>query len=109
MGGWVGPESHGLPRVGFGGGGIAMEDLRVAAVVMRSRVGKKAENLARMESFVVQAAQKGAQAICFPEMSIRGYGLRQEMGSFAEPIPGPSTEAVLEMARAHRLLILAGL
>lgn len=86
-----------------------MEDLRVAAVVMRSKVGHKAENLERMESLVTRAAGRGAQVVCFPELNISGYGLQQEMDSFAESIPGPSTEAVLRMAREHRLLILAGL
>lgn len=86
-----------------------MEDLRVAAAVMRSAMGQKAENLARMEVLVRKAARRGAQAVCFPEMNVSGYGLRQEMGSFAEPIPGPSTEAVLKMAREYKMLILAGL
>ncbi len=86
-----------------------MEDLRVAAAVMRSAVGRRAENLARMEVLVREASRRGAQAVCFPEMNVSGYGLRQEMGSFAEPIPGPSTEAVLKMARGYDLLILAGL
>jgi predicted amidohydrolase len=86
-----------------------MEDLKVAAAVMRSVVGRKPENLARMEVLVQEAARRGAQAICFPEMNVSGYGLRQEMGSFAEPIPGPSTEAVLKMARKFCLFILAGL
>jgi len=86
-----------------------MEDLRVAAAVMRSAAGKKAENLARMKILVREAARRGAQAACFPEMNVSGYGLRQEMGSFAESIPGPSTEAVLKMAREYDLLILAGL
>ena len=86
-----------------------MEDLRVAAAVMRSAAGKKAENLARMEVLVQEAARRGAQAVCFPEMNVSGYGLRQEMGSFAEPIPGPSTEAVLKMAGQYNVVILAGL
>jgi N-carbamoylputrescine amidase len=86
-----------------------MEDLRVAAAVMRSAVGKKAENLERMELLAREAAKRGAQVVCFPEMNISGYGLRQEMGAFAEPIPGPSTEAVESMARSYNLLILAGL
>jgi predicted amidohydrolase len=81
----------------------------VAAAVMRSVVGRKAENLARMEGLVREAARRGAQAVCFPEMNVSGYGLRQEMGAFAEPVPGPSTEAVLKMAREYDLLILAGL
>ncbi len=86
-----------------------MEDLKVAAAVMRSVLGRKPENLTRMEILVQEAARRGSQAICFPEMNVSGYGLRQEMGSFAEPIPGPSTEAVLKMARKFSLLILAGL
>jgi N-carbamoylputrescine amidase len=86
-----------------------MEDLKVAAAVMRSAAGGKVENLARMEVLVGEAARRGAQAVCFPEMNVSGYGLRQEMESFAEPIPGPSTEAVLKMAREYDLLILAGL
>jgi N-carbamoylputrescine amidase len=86
-----------------------MEDLKVAAAVMRSVIGGKAENLTRMEVLVREASRRGAHAVCFPEMNISGYGLRQEMGSFAESIPGPSTEAVLKMAREYDLVILAGL
>lgn len=86
-----------------------MEDIRVAAVVMESKVGKKAENLARMEPFVRRAADQGAHIVCFPELNISGYSLRQNISSFAEKIPGPGSEAVLMMAREHGLLILAGL
>ena len=86
-----------------------MEEIKVAAVVMRSAVGKPWENLARMEIFVRQAAFQGARVVCFPEMNITGYSLRQSMSSFAETIPGPSTEIVLKMAQDNGLLILAGL
>jgi len=86
-----------------------MEDVRVAAVVMRSAVGKKEENLDRMESFVRRAADQGVQVICFPEMNISGYGLRKNMATIAESIPGPTTTAVLKMAKEKGLLILAGL
>jgi N-carbamoylputrescine amidase len=86
-----------------------MEDVKVAAVVMQSALGKKEENLDRMESFVRRAADQGVQIICFPEMNISGYGLRQNMATIAESIPGPITEAVLKMARENGLLILAGL
>jgi N-carbamoylputrescine amidase len=86
-----------------------MEDIKVAAVVMQSLPGKKEENLGRMEFFVRQAADQGVQIICFPEMSISGYSLRQNVAAMAETIPGPMTEAVSEMARENGLLILAGL
>jgi predicted amidohydrolase len=86
-----------------------MEDVRVAAVVMRSAAGRKPENLARTETFVRQAAAQGAQAICFPELNITGYSLQPKMASLAETIPGPSTKALLQMAREYHMLILAGL
>jgi N-carbamoylputrescine amidase len=86
-----------------------MEDVKIAAVVMRSAAGKKEENLDRMESFVRQAADQGTQVICFPEMNISGYSLRQNMAAIAESIPGPMSEAVLRMAKENGLLILAGL
>jgi len=86
-----------------------MEDLRVALAVMRSVIGGKAENLIRMEGLAREAARRGAQVVCFPEMNISGYSLRREMGSIAEPIPGPSTEAVLQMARNFGVMILAGM
>ena len=66
-----------------------MEDLIVAAVAMRSAVGKKAENLARMETMADQAARKGARIVCFPELNISGYGLREKKECLAETIPGP--------------------
>ncbi len=86
-----------------------MEDLKVAAAIMRSVIGGKAENLTRRESLVREASRRGAQVVCFPEMNISGYNLRREMGSIAEPIPGPSTEAVLRMARNCNVIILAGM
>jgi predicted amidohydrolase len=109
MGRGAGTQSHELAVRGFQGGGVTMEDFRVVAATMRSPVGKKPENLERMEFWVSQAAQSGAQAVCFPELNISGYGLRGEVGAWAEPIPGPSSDAVVEMARSHNLLILAGL
>jgi len=86
-----------------------MEDLRVAAVTMRSAIGKKAENLSRMEFLVREAARNGAQAICFPELNVSGYNLRRNQEEIAEAIPGPSSEAVWQMAQKNEVLILAGL
>jgi len=62
-----------------------------------------------MESFVQEAADQGANVVCFPEMNITGYSVRKAIRKSAEPIPGPSTEAVLRMATKNNLLILAGL
>jgi predicted amidohydrolase len=85
-----------------------METLRIAAVTMGSAIGKKPENLSRMESLVRKAAENGAQAICFPELNVSGYNLRADQEGIAESIPGPSSEAVWQMAQKNEVLILAG-
>jgi predicted amidohydrolase len=77
--------------------------------VMHSGVDRKVENLARMETFVRQAARQGARVVCFPELNVSGYTLQPKRASVAETIPGPSTEALLQMARENHMLILAGL
>ncbi len=86
-----------------------MDDIRVAAVIMQSVVGNTQDNLARMEGFVQEAAAQGADLVCFPEMSITGYSVDKTIRKYAEPIPGPSTEAVARMAQENNILILAGL
>jgi len=86
-----------------------VNDLRVAAVVMRSGFGEIGENLKKTEQFVREAALDKADVVCFPEMSITGYALRDEIRISAEPIPGPSTREVQRMAGKYNIMILAGL
>jgi predicted amidohydrolase len=85
------------------------ENLKVAAVVMQSAVGKTAVNLERMEDFARRAAAQRVQILCFPELALTGYTLRKENLSIAEPIPGPSSDTVLEVARKNQVSILTGL
>lgn len=86
-----------------------METLRVAAILMRSELGKPDVNIARMESLVRQASERGVQIVCFPEACISGYGVHPAVRAHAEPIPGPLTEKVLRMASESGMTILAGL
>jgi N-carbamoylputrescine amidase len=86
-----------------------MDDLRVAAVVMRSVLGEIQENLKRMKAWVGEAASAGADLACFPELNLTGYSVRGIIHSVAEPIPGPLSRAVVEMARESKIVILAGL
>ena len=111
MGGSFGPESEMVsskPRDLFGDSMKDKENLKVAAVVMQSAVGKAAENLARMEEFTRQAAAKKVQILCFPELAVSGYTLKTQDLSKAETIPGSSSDAVLEMARKNQVSILTG-
>ena len=76
---------------------------------MQAVLGATPDNLSRMRTWVAEAASGGAAVVCFPELNITGYSVRETIHSVAEPIPGPSSEAVVDMAKASRIFILAGL
>ncbi len=80
--------------------------VRVAAVQMLPSVGDPSANMARAERLARQAAARGAEVIVFPECTSTGYttpgmdGLTLERHrSWAEPVPGPSTQWCAALAR----------
>jgi N-carbamoylputrescine amidase len=71
-----------------------------------------AENFSRALKKVSEAAQKGAQIICLPELFRSQYFCQSEDHAnfkLAEPIPGPSTQALQKLARKFRVVIVASL
>lgn len=86
-----------------------MKNIRIAVVASNARVGETAENLARMKDWVRKAAQNQASIICFPEMTITGYHVRKDIIRAAEPIPGPATDYLAELAEKFHITILAGM
>jgi N-carbamoylputrescine amidase len=85
-----------------------MRSVRIAAAVFNSQIGRSRENLERMEHWVATARRAGAAIICFPELSITGYGIDARMKAAAEPVPGATTETLCAMARRQAMVILAG-
>jgi N-carbamoylputrescine amidase len=86
-----------------------MKDLRVAAAMMKAVVGAKTDNLRRARSLARAAAAGGAHLLVLPEACLTGYTVRETMAPWAEPVPGPLTEALTELAAAAGLVVLAGL
>jgi predicted amidohydrolase len=92
-----------------------MRDVRVAAVQMESVPGDKPANLAKIRALVEQAARAGAKIIVTPECSITGYWFlrkldRESFAALAEPVyDGPSSQALLAMAREFQATLGAGL
>ena len=92
-----------------------MRDVRVGAAQFEPRDGDKAYNLARIGDLAGRAARQGAEIVSFHECSITGYTFlrrldRAALARLAEPVPGgPSTAALIELARAHGVVIMAGL
>lgn len=92
-----------------------MRDIRVATAQFEHRDGDKAYNLGRIRELTRRAVEHGAEIVCFHECSITAYTFlqtlnREQLGALAEPVPGgPSTEALIAIAREHRAVVMAGL
>ncbi|MBI3249535.1 MAG: carbon-nitrogen hydrolase family protein [Deltaproteobacteria bacterium] len=83
-----------------------MRSYLVAAVQMTASSSKE-ENLAKAETFVRLAAERGASVIVLPEV-FAWRGPRAEEPPQVEPIPGPTSERLRDVARRYRIHLLAG-
>lgn len=86
-----------------------MKDLKIAAVCMNAHPREIDRNLDRIASFAQEAADKGVNMICFPELSITGYILDSPGGIYSEAISQEIIGRVDQMARTMDLVILAGM
>ncbi len=84
-------------------------DIRVAAVMCRSLVGHAEENLKRMAAWTAAAAKEKADIVCFPELCITGYHVREEMAEAAIRLDAPEVASVVRMAGEQDVAIIAGL
>jgi len=69
----------------------------------------KNANLAKIEELTQRAKAEGVDLAVFPEMCLTGYVLRDEVYTLAEPVPGPSTAKVEEIAKKTGIHIVFGL
>jgi predicted amidohydrolase len=81
----------------------------IALVQMDCVVGDVAANLRRIEARAVEAADRGAQLVLFPECATTGYFVGDRIASLAEPIPGPTTEQLVHLARSRSLHLVIGM
>ncbi len=82
----------------------------VACVNFAPVTGDKAANLEKIKQFTIQASNKGANIIVFPETALTGYLFPVEMmPSLAETIPGQSTEEVAKLAAQHDVYVIFGM
>lgn len=81
-------------------------------LVQMSTTPEPAENLQRAMDHVRDAAGKGAQVVCLPELFQTQYFCQREdaaLFDLAEPIPGPTTEKLSELAKKLGIVLVASL
>ena len=86
-----------------------MKDIRIAAAIVPCPVGKVDDNLNRMNRWADQAHREGAALICFPELNITGYTTLPDIRRAARPISRDIQKRLVDMARATKTVILAGM
>jgi N-carbamoylputrescine amidase len=83
--------------------------LRVGLVQLRCSE-RPDENLARALAGIEDAAARGARLVCLPELFRTRYFCQAEDSArfaLAEPVPGPSVEAVAKVAAARGVAVVA--
>ena len=90
-----------------------MSDRKSRIALIQMRCGAEPDkNFARALDFIRDAAKKGAEIICLPELFQSQYFCQTEDHanfSLAEEIPGRSTSALGELARELKIVIVASL
>ncbi len=86
-----------------------MDDLKVAAVCMNAAPGKVEKNLARIQAFVREASQEGADMVCFPELSVTGYTLKNPRDIYKELDSDQAMDRLIRMAIDAQMVLIAGL
>ncbi len=85
-----------------------MQTTRVAAVSMNGFLGEPERVLNAVAGWCERAAAEKADLVLFPELLVHGH-CTPNTWDLAEPVPGPSVERLVQIARQHRLVLSAGL
>jgi len=85
------------------------DKIKLALAQIISKRENKAENLLKIEKLTLKAKQQGVDIIVFPEMSLTGYVLLDQVYELAETIPGPSTQKIEAIAKKTGTHIVFGM
>ena len=85
------------------------ERVRIALAQISCKRANKEENLKKIEEIVKKVKDQSVDLVIFPELSLTGYVVRDQIYELAEIIPGPSTNAVEKIAAKTRTHIIFGM
>ena len=81
-----------------------------AALVQAKWTGDKESMISSSLALAREAASQGAQILCFQELFYGPYFCQvqePEYYSYAEPVPGPTTEKMVDLARQAQMVVIA--
>jgi N-carbamoylputrescine amidase len=89
-----------------------MSDTFTVALVQMGCDADRETNLAKAEAAIGEAARRGAQVVCLPELFTGPYFCQTEdytLFDLAEPIPGPGTDRLGKAAKANSVVVVGSL
>lgn len=84
-------------------------DVKISVIQLDSVLGDVAANLEKISYFADLAGAQGANFVVFPELGTTGYFVGERLPELAEPVPGPTTERLGQIARRNKLYLLGGI
>ena len=85
------------------------KNIKVALAQISSKRENKKGNLQKIEEFTLKAKKQGANLVVFPELSLTGYVLHDQVYELAEEIPGPSIKRVEDLAKRTGMHVVFGM
>lgn len=86
-----------------------MEAIRVSAIAMENWIGEQDRTIAHVDEWTGRATADGAELVVFPELCVSGYMHSTDALKYSEPIPGPSTARLIEVAKKHNCILCYGI
>ena len=83
--------------------------IKLALAQISSKRENKKANLQKIEEFTVKAREQAADLVIFPELSLTGYVVKDQIYELAETIPGPSTKKIEAIAKKTGVHIIFGM
>ena len=85
------------------------DKIKLALCQISSKRESKQENLRKIEELTLKAKQQGADMAIFPELSLTGYVVLDQVYELAETIPGPSVAKIEALAKKTGMHIIFGM
>jgi predicted amidohydrolase len=85
------------------------DNIKLALAQISSKRENKEENIKKFEALTLRAKEKGADLVIFPELSLTGYVVRDQVYELAETSPGPSSQKIEEIAKKTGVHIIFGM
>jgi predicted amidohydrolase len=85
------------------------DKIKLALAQISSKRENKNENFLKIEQLTLKAKEQAADLVIFPELSLTGYVVRDQVYELAETIPGPTVEKAEALAKKTGMHIIFGM